>query len=120
MGYKGLEMTSQKDYIFDTIPYDPEFDLEELKSIEDKLKNYTSGKSIDGLTPKEAETFLDWISFNARSYAVSNTPESAITSPMNGQCAPTQKLNVELLRKFGLDARPFNTADCIGERPISE
>ena len=114
MGYQGLEMTSQEDYIFEgTIPYNPEFDLEELKLIETKLINYTSGRSAIGLTPQEAEIFLDWITFNARSYAVRNIPESAITSAMTGQCAPTQRINVKLLRRLGLDARAFNVGDCI-------
>lgn len=120
-------MANIEDYVFeDTIPYIPEIDLEELKSIENKLKDYTSGKSIDGLTPQEAETFLDWISFNARKYAVSakDTPEfmdidEIPNEPMTGQCAPTQKVNVELLRKFGLEAKPFNTADCMGDIPVS-
>lgn len=114
MGYQGLETTSQEDYIFsDVTPYNPEFDLDELKIIEDKLKNYKSGISTNGLTPYEAEMFLDWITFNARSYAVRNIPESAITSAMTGQCAPTQRINVELLQKLGLNAKSFNTGNCI-------
>lgn len=128
MSYQGLKTISQEDYIFeDVMPYIPEFNIDELKRIESKLKNYTSGQDINGLTPQEAETFLDWITFNARKYAISgkDTPEfmaiDAIpTDPMTGQCAPTQKFNVELLKKFGLEARPFNTADCIGQIPISE
>lgn len=116
MGYQGIEMTSQEDYIFEgTAPYNPEFDLEELKIIENKLIDYTSGDSINGLTPQEAEVFLDWITFNVRNYAVRNVPESAMTSSMTGQCAPTQRVNVKLLKKLGLDARAFNTGDCIKE-----
>ena len=128
MDYQGKTNRTQEDYIFsDVMPYNPEFDLDELKNIENKLKAYTSGRSEKGLTPQEAEIFLDWISLNARKYAVSgkDTPEfmavEAIpTESMTGQCAPTQKLNVELLRKIGLDARPFNTADCIGQIPVSQ
>lgn len=63
---------------------------------------------------------MDWITFNARNYAVRNSPESPVTASMSGQCAPTQRINVNLLRRFGLDARAFNTADCIGEIPLSE
>lgn len=114
MGYQGLEMTNQEDYIFNnTVPYNPDFDLEELKIIEDKLINYTSGKSLNGLTSQEAETFLDWVTFNARNYAVRNIPESAMTASMTGQCAPTQRINVKLLKRLGLDARAFNTGECI-------
>ena len=37
MSYKGIQITSQEDYIFsDTIPYDPEFDIEELKVTQSK------------------------------------------------------------------------------------
>ena len=116
MGYQGLEMTNQENYIFsDTVPYNPEFDLEELKIIENKLLDYTSGRSISGITSREAEVFLDWVTFNARNYAVRNIPESAMTASMTGQCAPTQRVNVKLLKKLGLDARSFNTGDCIKE-----
>ena len=130
--YERLGMDNRKEYVLedyvfeDTIPYIPEIDLEELKNIENKLKNYTSGKSKNGLTPQEAEIFLDWISFNARKYAVGgkDTPEFMDVNlvpidPMSIQCAPTQKLNVELLRKIGLDAKPFNTADCMGDIQMS-
>lgn len=120
MGYKGLEMTSQNDYLFsDTIPYEPEFNLEQLKLIENKLFNFTSGLSSDGLTTDEAEVFLDWVTFNARSYATRNIPESALTASMTGQCAPTQGINFKLLSKLGLDVKTFNTADCIGEVPMT-
>lgn len=118
MSYQGLKMTSQEDYIFsDTIPYNPDFDLEQLKEIQIKIQNFTSGISTNGITAQEAEVFLDWVTFNARNYAVRNGPESPITAAMTGQCAPTQRINIKLLSRMGLDARPFNTADCIG--PIS-
>ena len=120
MSYKGIEITSQEDYIFsDTKPYNPEFDLEELKIIQAKLENFTSGRSCDGITSQEAETFLDWVTFNARTYAVRNIPESAMSASMAGQCAPTQRINYKLLSKIGLDVRAFNTADCIGQIPIN-
>lgn len=120
MSYKGLEMTSQEAYMFsDTIPYNPEFDLEELKRIQAKLENYTSGRSQEGITSQEAEVFLDWVTFNARSYATSNIPESAMTASMAGQCAPTQYLNYNVLSKIGLDVRAFNISDCIGEIPMN-
>lgn len=121
MSYKGIEMTSQEDYILsDTRPYDPEINIEQLKIIQNKLENYTSGRSQDGITPQEAEIFLDWITFNARSYATRNIPESPITASMTGQCAPTQEINFKVLTKMGLDVRVFNTGDCIGEIPLNE
>jgi len=120
MSYQGLEMTSQEEYIFsDTIPYNPDFDLEQLKLIQDKIQDFTSGRSVNGITSQEAEVFLDWVTFNARNYAVRNAPESPMTATMTGQCAPTQRVNVKLLRKMGLDARPFNTADCIGQTSMN-
>lgn len=120
MSYQGLEMTSQQDYIFsDTIPYNPDFDLEELKAIQTKIEDFTSGRSFDGITSHEAEVLLDWVTFNARNYAVKNGPESPMTATMTGQCAPTQRVNVKLLTRMGLDARPFNTADCIGKTAMN-
>ena len=113
-------MTNLEDYIFDTIPHNPEFDLEQLNLIQNKLQ---SGYA---LTAEEATVFLDWTTYNARSYAVSdkNVPKdisnpNIFTEPMTGQCAPTQRINVELLRRFGLDARAFNTADCMGQIPLN-
>jgi hypothetical protein len=121
MSYKGIQITSQEDYIFsDTIPYDPEFDIEELKVIQKKLEDFSAGYTSEGITTEEAEKFLDWVTFNARSYAVRNGPESPISSSMTGQCAPTQRINFNLLSRLGLDVRAFNTADCIGEIPINE
>lgn len=121
MGYKGLEMTSQEDYIFsETIPYNPEFDFEELKAIQGKIEDYTSGRSAEGLTPHEAEVFLDWVTFNARSYATREIPESALTASLQGQCAPTQAINYKLLSRMGLDVRTFNTSKCIGEIPMTQ
>lgn len=38
---------------------------------------------------------------------------------MSGQCAPTQRINCNLLAKMGLDAKSFNTASCIGEFPLT-
>lgn len=117
-------MANNEDYIFDTIPYIPDIDLEELASIQNKLQ---SGYALDTY---EATVFLDWITYNAREYAVSNPKDhkekeedrrNKITfNSMTGQCAPTQRVNVDLLRKFGLDARPFNTADCMGQIPKNE
>ncbi len=110
--------TNQTEYMYsDVTPLIPEVDLEKLKEIESKLKSYTSGNKNVGLNLDEIKIFLDWITLNARNYAVRTIPiprEQAITSePMTGQCAPTQNINVKLLRKFKLDARPFNTGDCI-------
>jgi len=121
MSYKGIEMTRQEEYIFsDAIPYDPEFDIEELKVIQKKLEDFSAGYSSVGITTEETEKFLDWVTFNARSYAVRNGPESPISSSMAGQCAPTQRINFNLLSRLGLDVRAFNIADCIGEIPINE
>lgn len=121
MGYKGLEMTSQDNYIWsDVIPYNPDFDMEELKIIQNKLQNYTSGKTTEGITSQEAEIFLDWVTFNARNYAVRHIPESPITSNMAGQCAPTQRVNSKLLSKIGLNVKTFNTSECIGNIPMNE
>lgn len=120
MSYKGLEMTSQENYIFsDTKPYNPEFDIEELKIIQNKLEDFTSGRSSMGISTDEAEMFLDWVTFNARNYAVRNIPESPMTASMTGQCAPTQMINVKVLSKMNLDVKPFNIADCIGEIPMT-
>lgn len=120
MSYKGIEMTSQENYIFSDIkPYNPEFNIEELKIIQSKLEDYTSGRSSRGISANEAEIFLDWVTFNARNYAVRNTPESPMTASMTGQCAPTQMINVKLLSKMNLDVRAFNMADCIGEVPMT-
>ena len=61
-------MTSQEEYIFsDTIPYNPELDMEELKVIQNKLEDFSAGYSSEGITTEEAEKFLDWVTFNARS-----------------------------------------------------
>ncbi len=121
MSYKGIEMTSQEDYILsDTRPYDPEINIEELKLIQNKLENYTSGRSQDGITPQETQIFLDWVTFNARSYATREILESPITSSLAGQCESTQMINVAVLRKIGLDVIAFNTGDCIGEIPLNE
>lgn len=121
MGYKGIEFISQENYIFsDTIPYNPEFNIEELKLIENKIEDYVSGSSGKGISEDEAEIFLDWITFNARNYAVRDIPESAITASMLGQCAPTQRINYKILKKIGLDVRAFNIADCIGDIPIND
>ena len=117
MSYKGIKKTSQKQYIFkDTYVYNPEFDLEELKNIQKKLEDYISGKSSVGITPVEAELFLDWITFNARCFATRKTPESALTASMKGQCAATQRLNYRLLNKMGLDVLNLNVSDCIGKK----
>ena len=121
MGYNGIEFTSQEDYLFsDTKPIDPEFDLEQLKNIQCKLEEYVSGKREKGITGGEAETFLNWITFNARNCAVRNVPESPISSSMYAQCAPTQAVNFKILKKIGLDVRAFNTGNTIGDIPMEE
>lgn len=121
MSYKGIEYINKNQFIFDDVnPYIPEINLEELKIIQEKIENFTSGKSTQGLTIEETEKFLDWVTFNARNYAVRNIPESITTASMFGQCAPTQNINKKLLSKLGLDVRTFNTSECIGEIPMNE
>ena len=110
--------TNQSSYMYnDVTPIIPDINLESLKLIEEKLKAYTSGNNAIGLNKEELDQFLNWVTFNARSYAVRNIPiskDNAILSePMTGQCAPTQNINVKLLRKLGLDIRPFNMGECI-------
>ena len=118
------QMKQVEEYMYaDVQPIIPNIDLERLKQIEGKIKAYTSGSNINsGLNREELEMFLNWVILNARSYAVRNTPlsrnEAIITESMTGQCAPTQNINVKLLRKLGLDIRPFNTGDCIDSTNI--
>ena len=100
--------TSQSEYMYSNVtPQIPEIDLENLKHIVDKLRAYSNGAKNNGLNRKELEQFLDWVTFNARSYAVRNIPlsitEAIVSEPMTGQCAPTQNINVKLLKKIGLD-----------------
>ena len=77
MVYQGEGNRIQEDYIFDTIPYNPEFDLEQLNLIQNKLQ---AGYA---LSADEATMFLDWITYNARNYAVSFDEEPNIfTAPM--------------------------------------
>lgn len=46
MSYKGIEITNHEDYIFSgTIPYNPEFNIEELKLIQNKIEE---GWKMDG------------------------------------------------------------------------
>lgn len=121
MDYKGTQIIKEQKYIFDKIqPYIPEINLKELEMIQNKIENFTSGKCQEGITLEETIKFLDYVIFNARSYAVRNIPESITTASMMGQCAPTQRINTELLSRLGLDVRPFNTSDCIGEIPMNE
>ena len=121
MGYNGIEFRSQDDYLFsDAQPLNPEFDLGQLKKIQNKLEEYTSGKSKQGLTGGEAETFLNWITFNARNCAVRDIPESPMSASMEYQCAPTQAVNFKILKKIGLDVKAFNTGNTIGDIPMEE
>lgn len=121
MSHEGIEYIKKSEFIFEDVkPYVPEINLEELKIVQEKIENFTSGKSAQGLTTEEAEKFLDWVTFNARSYAVRNIPEPITTASMFGQCAPTQNINKKLLSKLGLEVRTFNTSNCIGEIPMNE
>jgi len=113
-----LYKIEQSEYIYDDIkPIIPEVNLEMLKSIEEKIKLYTAGNINYGLNREELEMFLNWVTLNSRSYATRRLPftrnEAILNEPMTGQCAPTQNINVKLLRKLGLDVRPFNTGECI-------
>ena len=117
--YKGIEITDINNYIFDTTPYNEEIDLNETRRIESLLRDYTNGYTQDGITYEEAFKFLDWVTYNARSFATNNTPESAMTSPLTGKCSPTQRLNVKILQKIGLDVIPFNMGECVGKTPMN-
>lgn len=118
--YKGIEMTNIDSYIFDTLPYNEEINIEEIKEIENSLRNYISGHKQEGISYDEAFKFLDWVTFNARNFATRSIPESAMSASLSGACAPTQRVNTILLQKMGLDVRPFNMGDCVGETPMSE
>ena len=119
MSNKRTKPTTQEDYIFeDAIPNIPEINLAELRDIEEKLKDYVLGKSKDGISMKEAQNFLDWVSFNARNYVVDKTNESILAASMAGQCALTQDINYEIFKKIGLDIRAFNMSNTIGDIPM--
>lgn len=112
---------NKEDYVFEDIqPNIPEINLEELEKIQRKIEAFTSGRSKEGLTSNETKDFLDWVTYNARNYAVSVTGESILTASMAGECATTQLVNKELLTKLGLDVRAFNTSGCLGEIPMNE
>lgn len=118
--YKGIEMTSIDNYIFDTLPYNEEINIDEIRNIENSLRNYMSGYQQNGISYDEAFKFMDWLTFNARSAATNGIPESAMSAPLTGACAPTQCLNTVICKKIGLDARPFNMGDCVGQTPMTE
>lgn len=118
--YEGIEITSQDSYIFDTLPYNPEINMDEIRLVESKLRDYTNGYTQEGITYDEAFKFLDWITYNARSFATSNIPESAMSAPLTGECAPTQRVNTIILQKMGLDVRPFNMGECVGTTPMTQ
>lgn len=120
MSYKGIRITSNKSYIFEDIePYDPEIDIERLENIQLKLERYIAKETEEGISLHEAEIFLDWVTYNARNYAVKNTPETPLTATMSGLCAPTQYLNVQLFKKLKINAQPFNMEDGVGEVHIN-
>lgn len=109
------------EYIFKEIqPKTPNVNLDELAEIEEKLKDFTSGKTEDGLTKEEAKKLLDWVVYNSRRYAVSSTFEEITTAGMIGQCGTTQNVNKEVLTKLGLKANPFNISKCIRKKPETE
>lgn len=117
-------LTEPSSYMYQEItPIIPDINLEELIRIENKLKKYTSGNNNVGLNKEELEQFLNWVTYNARRYAVRfNTPippDVAIqTESMTGQCAPTQSINVHLLKKLNLNIHPFNIGECIDATQI--
>ncbi len=118
--YKGIELTSLDSYIFDILPYNKEIDLDKVRRIETSLRDDTSGKEQRGITYEEASYFLDWMTYNARTAATSNIPESAMTAPLAGACGPTQSINTSILQKMGLDVKPFNMGECVGKTPMTE
>lgn len=116
-----MDIIKKQKYILEDIkPYMPDINLEELNIIQGKIEKYTLGKCKDGITLEEAEKFLDWVTLNARNFAVREIPESITTASMTGSCAPTQRINTQLLLRLGLDVRAINIADCIGEIPMNE
>lgn len=118
--YRGIEMTSIDNYIFDTLPYDEEINIDEIRNIENSLRNYVAGYQQEGISYEEAFKFMDWLTYNARSFATRNIPESAMTAPLTGQCGPTQAVNTTILQKIGLDTIPFNMGRCVGQTPMTE
>ncbi len=115
--YKGIESTSIDNYIFDTLPYNPEINISKVRNIESCLRNYVGGYVQKGIGYEDAITFLNWLTYNARTAATSNIPESAMSAPLTGTCAPTQRINKIILEKIGLQVNPFNMENCIEELP---
>ncbi len=95
--YKGIEMTSIDNYIFDTLPYNADINIDEIRRIENSLRNYTAEYQENGISFGEAFKFMDWLTYNARSFATRNIPESAMTATLTGQCGPTQAVNTTIL-----------------------
>lgn len=118
--YKGIEMTSIDNYIFDTLPYNEEINIDEIRNIENSLRNYVAGYQQEGISYDEAFKFIDWLTYNARNFATRNIPESAMTAPLTGQCGPTQAVNTTILQKIGLNAIPFNMGRSVGQTPMAE
>jgi hypothetical protein len=101
------------------LPYDWKVDINKIKDIENSLRNYANGHTQNGISYADAFEFLDWITYNARSASTNNTPESAMTATFTGKCGPTQRINTIILQKMGLDVKPFNMGDCVGELPMT-
>lgn len=123
IGYFDDEKTNQDDFAINQAVYEPKFDIEEiekLKMIEAKLKCYSLEQTNSGITAKEAELLLDWVTFKARKFAVRYTGEPITEAHMKGQCSPTQTFNYKLLTKMGLEVNPFNTEEFIGDIPMTE
>ena len=111
--YKGIEIIGLHNYIFDTLPYNENIDINKVKQVELDLRNYLKGNTKEGISYEDAFKFLDWITFNSRSFATRKIPESAMTAPLTRQSGPTQNLNRIILEKIGLDVNPFDMADCV-------
>lgn len=117
---KEIDFKIKHNFIFVTLPFNEEIDLDEVRNIEKSLREYTSGERQEGITYGEACKFLDWITLNTRKGVINNITEDMTTASFSIKCAPSQRINTTILQKIGLDARPVNMANCVGDLPKTE
>ena len=119
--YREMQSVNIEDYIFNTLPYNGEINLQEIQRIEQSLRDFAEGHTSQGITYEEAFKFLDWMTYNARVAVVKgNNYENVMTEPLTGTCAITQEINTTIAEKVGLNAKPFNMGDCVGSTPMTE
>lgn len=99
------------------VPYSEDIDIENVKRIEAKVRDFNQGISKEGLSYEEAFTLLDWVTYNTRSAVTDKIPESVMSCTMQALCAPSQYMNSIILRKMGLEVKTFNMENCIGNLP---